>query len=314
MLLNSISLITIWEMPPEAGEKDISYNRMEQRMPSPGNLDRDAIHEMLVARDSEAFLAQDWHAVKGDFVTNGFFGIDARHSADAANWRLTFASLDAYRDEWLRQAADTAATADPALAAHALRAATRIRQIDITGDMAFVHKCFDGIMPLRDGGTDRLLWQTRYVCRREQGRWKIASFVGYLPFAGFSARAYRVAASTQHKTAGPYSPAISVDSDARTIVLSGQAPLDDDGDVVGATIEAQARVMLDNCRTQLSAAGLDFGDVFKATVFLTDLAEWDAFNTVYREYFEPPYPARTAVQTGLLPGMRVEIELWAARR
>ena len=70
---------------------------------------------------------------------------------------------------------------------------------------------------------------------------------------------------------------------------------------------------LDNCRTQLEAAGATLADVFKVTVYLTDLADWERFNTVYRETFSPPYPARTAVQTGLLPGFQVEIEMWASK-
>ena len=78
-------------------------------------------------------------------------------------------------------------------------------------------------------------------------------------------------------------------------------------------MEDQARVTLQNCRTQLLAAGCDFQDVFKATVYLTDLSHWSAFNAVYREFMSEPFPARTAVQTGLLPGFLVEIEMWAAR-
>lgn len=125
--------------------------------------------------------------------------------------------------------------------------------------------------------------------------------------------AHFVAAERQHRTAGPYTPVVGVNANARLFVISGQAPLDIDGRVVGSAIEEQSRVTLQNCRTQLQAAGCDLGDVFKATVYLTDLSNWAAFNAVYRELMREPFPARTAVQCGLLPGFLVEVEMWAAR-
>lgn len=106
---------------------------------------------------------------------------------------------------------------------------------------------------------------------------------------------------------------VGVHAGARLYVISGQAPLDLEGRVVGTTIEEQSRVTLENCRAQLQAAGCDLADVFKATVFLTDLANWAAFNAVYRQLMRAPYPARTAVQCGLLPGFLVEVEMWAAK-
>ena len=119
--------------------------------------------------------------------------------------------------------------------------------------------------------------------------------------------------SSQHETAGPYSPVIGVTPGAKIFVISGQAPVNDAGDVVGETLEVQARVTLENCLRQLKAAECGFEDVFKATIYLTDLGGWSTFNEVYKEYFSSPFPARTAVEAGLLPGFLVEIEMWAAR-
>ena len=56
------------------------------------------------------------------------------------------------------------------------------------------------------------------------------------------------------------------------------------------------------------AAGCTLDDVVKVNVFLVDLADFDAFNEVYRAAFAEPYPARTTVQAGLPGGIRVEIE------
>lgn len=118
--------------------------------------------------------------------------------------------------------------------------------------------------------------------------------------------------SQQHATAGPYSPVLRISRDADIVVISGQAPLDLAGRVIGNTIEEQARVTLENCRNQLAAAGADFSSVFKVNVYLTDLADWPRFNSVYRELMPQPYPARTAIGCALLDGFLVEIEMWAA--
>ena len=69
---------------------------------------RHAIWEMLVPRDIDAFLAADWSMVAGDFVEEGFIGIDSRREVSPDKWRLAFPGLAAYRDEWLRQARDFA--------------------------------------------------------------------------------------------------------------------------------------------------------------------------------------------------------------
>lgn len=79
-------------------------------------------------------------------------------------------------------------------------------------------------------------------------------------------------------------------------------------------IELETRQMLDNVGRLLEAAGLSFGDVVKATVYLRDFAEFEAMNAIYREYFasEPPTRATVGV-TALARDFRVEIEVVAAR-
>lgn len=119
--------------------------------------------------------------------------------------------------------------------------------------------------------------------------------------------------AAQHKTAGPYSPVLEIEC-SKLVVISGQAALDMEGHVIGTTIEEQAKATLDNCRRQLASAGCTFEDVFKVNVFMKDLEEWGRFNTVYEQELPAPRPVRTAVQTGLLPNLLVEIEMWAAKR
>lgn len=147
----------------------------------PGDPDRHAIWEMLVARDIDAFVAADWSLVAGDFVREGFLGLDARRSDRPDGWRVAFPTVAAYRAEWLRQARATAATRFAEPLREAIFRATTLRDIDIAGAAAVARKKFDGTIRRADGGSETLLWQTLYFCRRERGRWRISGFVGYLP-------------------------------------------------------------------------------------------------------------------------------------
>ncbi|WP_306119215.1 MULTISPECIES: hypothetical protein [unclassified Roseitalea] len=143
--------------------------------------DRHAMWEMLVRRDIDAFIAQDWSMVEGDFATDRFFGLHGHFRANPDSWRLDFPTLDAYRDEWLRQAAESARTDYAEPLREALFRTTNLRDMEIDGDRAVLHKKFDGTVARADGTVDRLNWQTLYFCHRIDGAWKIASFVGYIP-------------------------------------------------------------------------------------------------------------------------------------
>ena len=83
---------------------------------------------------------------------------------------------------------------------------------------------------------------------------------------------------------------------------------------VAGGIGPETRAMLDNVGRLLHAAGLDYADVVKCTVYLTDFADFPAMNAVYREYFptEPPTRATVGV-TALAADFRIEIEVIATR-
>lgn len=113
---------------------------------------------------------------------------------------------------------------------------------------------------------------------------------------------------------GPYSQAVQVAvGDATMVFCSGQIPLDPvTGAIVEGDIAAQTRRVLDNIGGVLAAADATFGDVVKTTIFLVDLADFAAVNTVYGERFSGPPPARSTVQVAKLPrDARVEIEVVA---
>ena len=106
---------------------------------------------------------------------------------------------------------------------------------------------------------------------------------------------------------GPYSQAVQV---GEFLFVSGQVPIDPDtGAVVEGDIAVQARQSLSNLKAILNAAGTNMGAVVKTTVFLADMNDFAAMNEVYAQFFQEPFPARSAVQVGRLPrNAKVEIE------
>ena len=112
---------------------------------------------------------------------------------------------------------------------------------------------------------------------------------------------------------GPYSQAVEQNG---LVFCSGQVALDpESGTIVKGGIEFETRRVLQNIGEVLAAAGLDFVDVVKTTVFMVDLSEFETMNRIYGEHFEPPYPARSTVQVAALPrGARIEVEVVAMKR
>ena len=106
---------------------------------------------------------------------------------------------------------------------------------------------------------------------------------------------------------GPYSQAIQIGD---LLFVSGQVPIDPDtGAVVEGDIRAQAQQSLNILKAILNAAGTNMGAVVKTTVFLADMNDFAAMNEVYAQFFQEPYPARSAVQVARLPkDAKVEIE------
>ena len=110
---------------------------------------------------------------------------------------------------------------------------------------------------------------------------------------------------------GPYSQAMAAGG---FLFCSGQVGFDGEGKLA-ESLEAQARLVMSNIGGLLGAAGLDFGDVVKTTVYLVDMNDFAAVNAVYGESFGAAPPARTTIAVAGLPrGARVEIEAIALRR
>jgi 2-iminobutanoate/2-iminopropanoate deaminase len=97
----------------------------------------------------------------------------------------------------------------------------------------------------------------------------------------------------------------------RTLYISGQIPLDPaTGEIVGAgDVKAQTERVLDNLAAILRAADMDFGNIVRCGIFLTDLQDFAEVNGCYGARFSAEPPARATVQVTALPkGVLVEID------
>lgn len=109
---------------------------------------------------------------------------------------------------------------------------------------------------------------------------------------------------------GPYNQAIKA---GQTLYVSGQIPMDPKtGELVGGTVSDEARQVMKNVESVLSAAGYTFEDVVKSTIFLRSMDDFVAVNEVYGQYFSKNAPARETVAVAGLPkNVQVEISVIA---
>ncbi|HEV7491963.1 MAG TPA: Rid family hydrolase [Rhodanobacteraceae bacterium] len=93
------------------------------------------------------------------------------------------------------------------------------------------------------------------------------------------------------------------------LYLSGEVGIDASGKLVAGGIKAEAKQVMDNIGADLARQDSSFDRVVQCTVALADIADWPAFNDVYRGYFKEHFPARMAFAASALAlGARVEVQ------
>jgi 2-iminobutanoate/2-iminopropanoate deaminase len=94
------------------------------------------------------------------------------------------------------------------------------------------------------------------------------------------------------------------------VFLAGQGPTNPaTGQKELGDVQSETRRTFENMRAILEAAGSSLDDVVKCNVYLRDINDFAAMNEIYATYFKAPFPARTTIQAGALPGgIAVEIE------
>jgi 2-iminobutanoate/2-iminopropanoate deaminase len=112
---------------------------------------------------------------------------------------------------------------------------------------------------------------------------------------------------------GPYNQAVL---SGNTLYISGQIPVDPaTGEIVSGGIDAEAKQVMNNLKAILEEAGLTFENVVKSSIFLSDMGDFSAVNTVYATYFnEKTAPARETVEVANLPKyVTLEISMIAVK-
>jgi len=109
---------------------------------------------------------------------------------------------------------------------------------------------------------------------------------------------------------GPYSQAVQC---GNILFVSGQIAIDPaNGQLITSSISAQTTRIMQNIEAILLAAGLNFSNIVKTTIFLTSMSDFDGVNKVYGSYFKDNFPARETVAVAGLPkGVNVEISVTA---
>lgn len=120
--------------------------------------------------------------------------------------------------------------------------------------------------------------------------------------------------NTTHAPApiGPYNQAVSANG---FVFVSGQIPLDTvTGQIISGDIKAETHKVMENIGAILTEAGLNFSNVVKTSIFLTDMGSFGSVNEVYGSYFTDNFPARETVQVAALPkNVNVEISVIALK-
>ncbi|KTC24475.1 MULTISPECIES: RidA family protein [Pseudomonas] len=112
----------------------------------------------------------------------------------------------------------------------------------------------------------------------------------------------------------PFSKAIRVGD---FLFLSGQVPMDPQGNVVLGDIREQTEAVMSRIGETLTECGVGFDQVVKATVWLTDMQHFAGFNEVYKRYFDNGFPVRSTVggsQLALGVDVEIEVQAWVGAR
>lgn len=106
----------------------------------------------------------------------------------------------------------------------------------------------------------------------------------------------------------PFSRAIRVGD---FLFLSGQVPMNAQGEVVRGDISVQTEAVMTRISETLAECGVGFDQVVKATVWLSDMQHFTGFNEVYKRHFPDGFPVRSTVGAQLALGVDVEVEVQA---
>lgn len=108
----------------------------------------------------------------------------------------------------------------------------------------------------------------------------------------------------------PFSPATAL---GNMLFVSGQASVDENGNIVSDTFEGEMRRSMENLRRILEENNSFFGNILQLRAYVDDPKDLPEFNRIYADYFEPPYPARTTLTQCFGGILKFEVDCIALR-
>ena len=149
--------------------------------PKTYNDDEVKIWNILIYNDFQAFCKGDWDMVHDDFEEKSFYAIHGRRTNNKFDWGLQYDSLAAYKEDWLNQSRDFLKLEFLCDPLKVLFESTKLSRIEIQGELALVHKEFNGIFEVKGAEPIVLDWISLFMLKKYNSDWKIVSFLGYLP-------------------------------------------------------------------------------------------------------------------------------------
>ena len=149
--------------------------------PNTYNDDEIKIWNILMYNDFHAFCKGDWEMVHNDFEKKEFYAIQGSKTNYKLDWSLQYHSLAAYKEDWLNQSKDFLKQEFLCDPLKVLFESTKLSKIEIQGELALVHKEFNGTFVVKAAEPIVLDWISLFTLRKYGADWKIISFLGYLP-------------------------------------------------------------------------------------------------------------------------------------
>jgi hypothetical protein len=138
------------------------------------------VWEVLMRNDFEGFLNQNWDIVEADYSEEGFYGINMNKSLSPNDWKLSFPTLDSYKEQWIKDSLDFAENTFISNPREIFYQTTRLENFEFFDHQMMVHKVFNGKIELLDAEPIILKWRSLFILRKTPLGWKIASFCGYI--------------------------------------------------------------------------------------------------------------------------------------
>ena len=150
---------------------------------APNTYDNDEVKiwKILIYNDFYAFCKGDWEMIHNDFDEKEFYAVQGNKTNNKLDWSLQYNSLAAYKEDWLNQSRDFLKLEFLCDPLKVLFESTKLSKIKIHGDIALVHKEFNGTFEIKGANSIVLDWISIFILRKYAEDWKIISFVGYLP-------------------------------------------------------------------------------------------------------------------------------------